>query len=550
LSAAGRAFRGGAARPAWRRWLGSAAASGVALRFLLALLAAAAAASVPLAAGTPPGHLRVASGVAFASGAMLGPAGIAGSALGALAPLLLAPGHALAPLLLAAAADGLLAAIAWLVFRFGGGVGRGLPDLASYLAALGAAHVGLLLAAPLLAVAAAEPRYEVALGLQLVAGLSGTVLLGLPLMLWARGGLRGRHAPVPGERLAPPLEVLEDEPDGTELETLDSEATLLAAPSRARARRGIAAGAVLIGTISLVAVPFAALIPDGGSWIALGYLLAVIWGARTYGLRGGVACASVAGLAFLVLAGLLERLLGGVDPDPLSLYPQLLLLSPVGAYLGWAREREVTLRREVVTHGRLLRQDLLRVVRALTSAIEAKDSYTESHLRRVGDYAVAVGTRLGLRGRALETLYYAAMLHDVGKIGVPESVLRKPGPLGPEERTAMQRHPEIGARIVSGLDLLSDAAPLILHHQERWDGGDATGYPGYPAGLRGEAIPLGARIIAVVDTYDAMTTHRPYRAALPLGDAVAELRREAGRQFDPTVVDAFLEVLRERPWED
>jgi HD-GYP domain-containing protein (c-di-GMP phosphodiesterase class II) len=550
LSAAGRAFRGGAARSAWRRWRGAAAASGVAVRFLLALLAAAAASWLPLAAGTPPGHLRVASGVAFACGAVLGPAGVAGAALGALAPLLPVPGHALPPLLLAAAADGLLAALAWLVFRFGGGVGRGLPDLASYLAALGAALVGLLLAAPFLAVATAGLRYDVAIGLQLVSGMAGTVLLGLPLMLWARGGLRDRQAPIRGERVAPPLEVLEDEPDGAGMDTLDSEATLLAAPGRARARRGIAAGAGLIGIVSLVAVPFAALVPHGDSWIALGYLLPVMWGARTYGLRGGVACASVSGLAFLLLAWLLERLLPGVDPHPLSLYPQLLLLSPVGAYLGWTREREVALRREVVAHGRLLRQDLLRVVRALTSAVEAKDSYTESHLRRVGDYAVAVGTRLGLHGRPLETLYYAAMLHDVGKIGVPESVLRKPGPLGPDEVTAMQRHPEIGARIVSGLDLLSDAAPLILHHQERWDGGDATRYPGYPAGLRGEAIPLGARIIAVVDTYDAMTTHRPYRAALPLGDAVAELRREAGRQFDPTVVEAFLEVLRERPWED
>ena len=155
----------------------------------------------------------------------------------------------------------------------------------------------------------------------------------------------------------------------------------------------------------------------------------------------------------------------------------------------------------------------------------------------MGDYAVAVGNRLGLRGSALETLFYAAMLHDVGKIGVPEAVLRKPGALDAEEEAAMQRHPEIGARIVSGLDLLSrrGAAPSST---TRSAGTAATArLPGYPSGLRGDAIPLGARIIAVVDAYDAMTTNRPYRRALPLTNAIEELRREAGRQF-AAVVDA------------
>ena len=549
MSQSGRVARSRFARPAWRRGIERALTAGFPVRFVLALAAASLAAVVPLLSSVPPNHLRLSSGVAFAAGAVLGPAGILASALAAFVPALLASSSSLHPLVLTAIADALLAAVAWLVFRFGGGVGRGLPDIASYLAALAGLLVGVLLSAPLLAVATDGERYAVALSQQLVAGLAATVLVGLPLMLWARTGLRGREAWILGERTAPPVEPISDDMDVGELEPSDAEATVMAAPRRSQARRGIATGALLIGAVSLVAVPLSGLVPDGDYWIALCYLLPVIWAARSYGLRGGVAAASVAGLIFLVAAWLFGLAVPEAELHPLSSYAQLLLLSPVGAYLGKAREREVRLRREVVSHSRLLRQDLLRVVRALTSAIEAKDAYTEAHLRRVGDYAVAVGNRLGLRGSALETLFYAAMLHDVGKIGVPEAVLRKPGALDAEEAAAMQRHPEIGARIVSGLDLLSPAAPLILHHQERWDGGDGTGYPGYPSGLRGDAIPLGARIIAVVDAYDAMTTNRPYRRALPLTNAIDELRRESGRQFDPQVVDAFIETLRDRPWE-
>jgi len=112
----------------------------------------------------------------------------------------------------------------------------------------------------------------------------------------------------------------------------------------------------------------------------------------------------------------------------------------------------------------------------------------------------------------------------------------------------MRRHPEIGARMLEKLDLLNDAAPLVLHHQERFDGLRSGNHPGYPGGLAGDRIPLGARIIAVVDAFDAMTTTRPYRPALPMDEAASVLRRERGRQFDPRVVDAFLDCLAERPW--
>jgi HD-GYP domain-containing protein (c-di-GMP phosphodiesterase class II) len=145
-------------------------------------------------------------------------------------------------------------------------------------------------------------------------------------------------------------------------------------------------------------------------------------------------------------------------------------------------------------------------------------------------------------------LHFASLLHDIGKIGIPEHVLGKEGPLDEFEAEVMKRHPAIGARILEKLDLLKDAAPIVLHHQERYDGDlDAT-YPGYPGGLTGESIPLGARIVAVVDAFDAMTTDRPYRAALSVERAITELHKERGRQFDPRVVDTFLQVLTEQPW--
>jgi HD-GYP domain-containing protein (c-di-GMP phosphodiesterase class II) len=166
----------------------------------------------------------------------------------------------------------------------------------------------------------------------------------------------------------------------------------------------------------------------------------------------------------------------------------------------------------------------------------------------VSAFAHEVGRRLGLAERDLELLQIASALHDIGKIGIPEHVLNKPGRLDADERTVIERHPEIGARILENVDGLQSAAALVLHHQERYDGCRDSDFPGYPAGLAGEAIPLGARIIAVVDAFDAMTTDRAYRRARPVEAAVEVLRQERGRQFDPAVVKAFVELLAERPW--
>ena len=182
-------------------------------------------------------------------------------------------------------------------------------------------------------------------------------------------------------------------------------------------------------------------------------------------------------------------------------------------------------------------------MKALAQAIEAKDHYTRGHCDRMVEYAVAIARELGLSEMEKKILRYAAALHDIGKIGIPEAILNKAGKLTEEEYTIMKAHPEKGAQIIRGVSFLTPVAPLIYHHQERYDG------KGYPDGLVGEKIPLGSRIVAVLDTFDAMTSDRPYRKALPLERAIAELKRFSSQQFDPLVVDVFLRVLHERSWE-
>jgi putative nucleotidyltransferase with HDIG domain len=171
-------------------------------------------------------------------------------------------------------------------------------------------------------------------------------------------------------------------------------------------------------------------------------------------------------------------------------------------------------------------------LRALAAALDSRDTETAGHGQRVTRLAVRLGQELGLTSEALQALERGAMLHDIGKIGVPDALLRKPGPLTDDEWTTMRRHATIGAAMLDGIPFLSDAVPLVRHHHERWDGS------GYPDGLAGPAIPFGARIFAVADAFDAMTSRRPYRSAMPLAAARAELARCTGSQFDPAVVAA------------
>jgi GAF domain-containing protein len=179
-------------------------------------------------------------------------------------------------------------------------------------------------------------------------------------------------------------------------------------------------------------------------------------------------------------------------------------------------------------------------VAALARAIDAKSHWTAGHSERVTDLALAIGRRLGLDATSLDNLHRGALLHDVGKIGVAADILDKVGPLSPAEHELMRRHVRIGAEILAPIPAYAGALPVVLHHHERWDG------TGYPDGLRAEAIPLLARVLAVADTYDALTSDRPYRPGLPPADAVARIRQAVATQFDPAVADALLGELAGR----
>lgn len=182
-------------------------------------------------------------------------------------------------------------------------------------------------------------------------------------------------------------------------------------------------------------------------------------------------------------------------------------------------------------------------IRALVQAVDLKDRYTRGHSERVGRATAMMAAELGMDDERLEVLRFAGILHDVGKLGVPTRVLRKDGPLTPEERRVIELHPEYGHEIVRGIDFLGEARSAILHHHERLDGS------GYPYGLAGAEIPESARVVAVADAFDAMTSTRSYRRARPVSAAVAELRRCAGTQFDPRMVRALVRALDRHGWQ-
>jgi HD-GYP domain-containing protein (c-di-GMP phosphodiesterase class II) len=189
-------------------------------------------------------------------------------------------------------------------------------------------------------------------------------------------------------------------------------------------------------------------------------------------------------------------------------------------------------------HAQDLRASYDSIVSVLCAALDLRDNVTTGHARRLSEIASVVAWQMGLRKEQLRQIEKAAILHDIGKIGVADAVLSKAGPLDDSEWTEMKRHPELGYQILSRIDFLRDAADVVFAHHERHDG------DGYPRGLKGAEIPIGAQIFAVADAYDAMTTHRPYRRAFPHRRAVDEIVRNAGTQFDPDVVRAFLEAER------
>jgi ribonuclease P protein subunit RPR2 len=180
-----------------------------------------------------------------------------------------------------------------------------------------------------------------------------------------------------------------------------------------------------------------------------------------------------------------------------------------------------------------LRTSYIATVRALSNAVEARDAYTGKHAERVTAYGVALAEHAGLDIAASPEIEFGFLLHDVGKVAVPDAILFKPDRLTADEFALMARHPVIGAEILRDVGFLGDGLQVVLHHHERWDGG------GYPDRLAGTAIPVAARVFAVADTLDALTSDRPYRAATGWREARAVIAAESGTQFDPAVVDAF-----------
>lgn len=175
---------------------------------------------------------------------------------------------------------------------------------------------------------------------------------------------------------------------------------------------------------------------------------------------------------------------------------------------------------------------------ALIMAIDAKDNYTKEHCARVGALMVLFGGQLGLSEEKTELLRKVSLLHDIGKIGIREEVLNKPGSLTPEEFEEIKHHPFVGYQIVQPCEFLGEGRDILLYHQERYDGN------GYPAKLKGEEIPVGARMLAIVDSYDAMVTDRPYRKKLLVKDALTELEKNNGTQFDPKLVKVFIKMIK------
>jgi putative nucleotidyltransferase with HDIG domain len=185
------------------------------------------------------------------------------------------------------------------------------------------------------------------------------------------------------------------------------------------------------------------------------------------------------------------------------------------------------------TRSEELHRSYMLTVRALASAVEARDAYTGKHAERVAAYGLALAEVYGMHLGDEPQIEFGFLLHDVGKVAVPDAILFKPGPLTAAERVVMQQHPVTGSEIVRDIEFLGAARDVIRSHHERWDGG------GYPDGLRGEAIPISARLFAVADTLDALTTRRPYRDASTIQEARVIIEADAGTHFDPAVIAAF-----------
>lgn len=229
------------------------------------------------------------------------------------------------------------------------------------------------------------------------------------------------------------------------------------------------------------------------------------------------------------------------DPEMPAVHEQLIVFArELGDLYRLERTRSAELERVL----RSLQETYLATMKSLATVIEAKDQTTRGHLDRTQAYGLALARRIAPDLAEDPTLGYGFFLHDIGKVGIPEHILCKAGPLSVDEWTVMRNHPIIGAQIVAPIAFLSSSVELIRHHHERFDG------TGYPDGLAGEEIPLAARVFSVADSFDAMTSDRPYRDSIGVERALAEIRGGSGTQWDPDVVKVFVQMIEDGPSED
>jgi diguanylate cyclase (GGDEF)-like protein len=264
------------------------------------------------------------------------------------------------------------------------------------------------------------------------------------------------------------------------------------------------------------------------------FVAPAVFMAAAYGFRTGAAIALLT-----ALTAALPLVLDGWNDYYARITLVLAVSTMLSAYIP-ARVRRALLN-EYETRRRQQEESYVSTIGALAAALDAKDRYTEEHSRETAGLAVDVGTRLGLEAERLRLLEYGALLHDIGKIGIPGYILQKPGELTPEEFTVMREHPVIGERILASVPFLAPLGPIVRAEHERWNG------TGYPDGLKGEEIPIEARIIHACDAFHAMASDRSYRKALPLEAIKAEFRKESGQQFDPRVVEVLLELIEHEP---
>lgn len=222
-------------------------------------------------------------------------------------------------------------------------------------------------------------------------------------------------------------------------------------------------------------------------------------------------------------------------------FDQLLLLIE-SAIKSIAQMREIRkINNELSNIYEELEKSYLEIVETLRYTVEAKDTYTRGHSDRVSAYSVLIGKKLGLSEKEIKVLKIGGLFHDIGKIGIPDSILLKPSKLTDDEYSQIKNHPSIGAHILSQVSYFKDMIPIVKHHHERYDG------LGYPSQLKGEEIPYLARIAAVADSFDAMTSRRSYRNSMLIDEVIEEIKKCKGTQFDPEIADAFLEILNNEP---